>query len=85
MKRERSPGVKLLLAGLVAGVLIVPLLMVYALVYDRENQSQQAQAQITQGWGGAQTVTGPVLVIPFMTETVEAETVEAAPKRLLKS
>ncbi len=76
MKRERSPGMKLLLAGLVAGVLIVPLLMVYALVYDRENQSQQAQAQITQGWGGAQTVTGPVLVIPFMAESVEAETVD---------
>lgn len=75
MKRERSPGMKLLAAGLVAGVLMVPLLMVYALVYDRESQSRQAQAQITQGWGGAQTVTGPVLVIPFMAETVEAETV----------
>ncbi|WP_338244513.1 cell envelope integrity protein CreD [Aurantiacibacter hainanensis] len=76
MRRERSPGSKLMLAGLVAGVLIVPLLMVYALVYDRENQSQQAQAHITRGWGGSQTVTGPVLVIPFRDEVVEAETVD---------
>jgi len=75
MKRERSPGMKLLLAGLVAAVLIVPLLMVYALVYDRESQSERAQEQITQGWGGAQTFTGPVLVIPFLSEVVEAETV----------
>lgn len=75
MKRERSPGMKLLLAGLVAAVLIVPLLMVYALVYDRESQSERAQAQITRGWGGSQTFTGPVLVIPFLAEVVDTETV----------
>ncbi|MCB2067069.1 MAG: cell envelope integrity protein CreD [Erythrobacter sp.] len=74
MKRERSPGVKLALAGLVAMLLIVPLMMVYALVYDRENQSSQAQAQVTQGWGGAQTVTGPVLVLPYTYRTSESET-----------
>jgi len=31
--RERSPGMKLLFVGLVSVVLIVPLLLVYALVY----------------------------------------------------
>ena len=41
---ERSPGVRLLVIGLVAVVLTLPLLMVYALVRDREGQSQQAQA-----------------------------------------
>lgn len=76
MMRERSPGMKLVLAGLVAVVLILPLMMVYALVYDRQNESEQAQEQITRGWGGAQTVTGPVLVIPFTDEVVEAETVD---------
>lgn len=76
MKRERSPGMKLFMAGAIAAVLIVPLLMVYALVYDRETQSQAAQMQITQGWGGPQTFTGPVLVIPFMAETVETEVVD---------
>ncbi|MGB3794898.1 MAG: cell envelope integrity protein CreD [Alteraurantiacibacter sp.] len=76
MKREHSPGMKLTFAGLVAVVLIVPLLMVYGLVYDRESQSQQAQAQITRGWGGPQMVTGPVLVIPFVTQRIEAETVD---------
>ncbi len=65
-----------MLAGLVAAVLIVPLLMVYALVYDRESQSEMAQAQITRGWGGPQTFTGPVLVIPFTDQTAEAETVD---------
>ena len=76
MNRNRSPGVKLFFAGLVAAVLIVPLMMVYALVYDRENQSQTAQANITAGWGGAQTVAGPVLVIPYTATTTQTETVD---------
>lgn len=76
MSRERSPGMKLFITGVVAAVLIVPLMMVYALVWDRENQSQQAQSQITAGWGGAQVVTGPLLVIPYNDEEIETATVD---------
>ncbi|MXO90450.1 cell envelope integrity protein CreD [Pontixanthobacter aquaemixtae] len=76
MKRDRSPGVKLFLAALIGAVLLIPLVMVYALVSDRENQSETAQASITAGWGGAQIVTGPVLVIPYNSRSVETETVD---------
>ena len=70
MTRERSPGMKLIVAGAVAALLIIPLLMIYGLVWDRESQSNRAQDQITAGWGGAQTVTGPVLVIPYVDDRV---------------
>lgn len=76
MNRERTPAWKLFWAGLIGAVLIVPLLMVYALVYDRESTSQEAQATITAGWGGAQTITGPVLVIPFTQMVTTSETVD---------
>ena len=76
MRQERSPGMKLSLTGLVAGLLIIPLMMVYALVYDRESQSQQAQSQVTAGWGGPQTITGPVLVVPYVADVSETETVD---------
>lgn len=76
MKRDRSPGVKLFLAAIIGAVLLIPLLMVYALVGDRENQSRTAQQSITAGWGGAQTVTGPVLVIPYEDQSVQTETVD---------
>lgn len=82
MSRERSPGMKLLLAGLVAVVLIVPLAMVYALVYDRENQSDLAQAQIAVGWGGVQVVAGPLLVIPYRETIVETETVNGQQREI---
>lgn len=85
MSRERSPGVKLFMAGLVAAVLIVPLMMVYALVWDRESQSQGAQAQIEAGWGGAQTITGPLLVIPFNDIVTETETLNGQQREVRRS
>ena len=68
---ERSPGFKLFLTGLTGMVLVVPLMMVYWLSYDRQQQSQTAQNSISAGWGGPQTIVGPVLVIPYTAESVE--------------
>lgn len=70
---QRTPGSKLLITILIGLALSIPLFCVWLLVYDRENQSEQAAASITQGWGGPQALRGPVLVIPYRataTETV---------------
>ena len=72
-RSERSPGFKLVLAIVVGLALTVPLFSVWLLVYDRQTQSEQAQRSITEGWGGPQAMSGPVLVIPYRataTETV---------------
>lgn len=74
--KARSPGIKLLFAALVAMALIVPLMLVYALVWDRQSQSQIAQGAINAGWGGPQIVAGPVIVVPFRTTQVQEEQVE---------
>jgi inner membrane protein len=70
-RSERSPGFKLALAVLVAFLLSIPLFSIYLLSYDRESQSREAAASITAGWGGAQTMAGPVLVIPYRATTTE--------------
>jgi inner membrane protein len=70
---SQSPGVRLLLVGIVAALLSVPLLTVYALVRDREAQSRTAQASITAGWGGPQVVSGPVLAIPYLRDETYTE------------
>jgi inner membrane protein len=77
--RERSPGIKLLFVCLVAVVLMVPLLLVYALIYDRQDQASTAQASIQAGWGGEQVISGPVLVVPFRTNQTQTETVDGKP------
>jgi inner membrane protein len=72
---ERSPGIKLLFAALIGLALMIPQLLVFALVYDRQEQSDTAQAAINAGWGGAQVVAGPVLVVPYMATERQNETI----------
>ena len=70
---ERTHGFKLVLTIVVGLALTIPLFSVWLLVYDRKTQSDEATASITQGWGDAQTINGPMLVIPYratMTENV---------------
>src|SRR4051812_46536450 len=72
-RAERSPGFKLTLAIVVGLILTIPLFSVWLLVYDRKSQSEEATQSITAGWGAAQALSGPVLVIPYRataTETV---------------
>lgn len=71
---ERSPGFKLLLPFLIGTLLAIPLFAIYLLVYDRQTQSETAQASIAQGWGGPQAIAGPVLVIPYSKQTTETVT-----------
>ena len=74
LSAERSPGAKLVIAMLIGFVLSFPLFTVWLLVYDRQQQSEVAQASIAEGWGGPQTVSGPALVIPYRVEVAETVT-----------
>lgn len=47
--------------------LLIPLLFLQALVQERVQSRDSAYAQVAQGWGGAQAVSGPVLAIPVTT------------------
>lgn len=82
-KRERTPGGKLLLVLLVGFLLSIPLFSIYLLNWDRQNQSQTAQQSIVEGWGGPQTIAGPVLVIPYQGRNTE--TVEEGGKQVVKT
>jgi inner membrane protein len=70
---ERTPGIKLALTIVVGFLLSIPLFSIYLLNYDRQSQSREATQSITAGWGAAQVISGPVLVIPY--RTIASETV----------
>jgi inner membrane protein len=72
--QSKSPGFKLLLAILIGLALAIPIFSVWLLVYDRQSQSEAAASSITEGWGGAQAMSGPVLVIPYRQTTTETST-----------
>ena len=45
--------------------LLVPVMWIRDMIYERENLQRQVEEEIAWSWGRAQTVTGPVLCIPF--------------------
>lgn len=53
-----------IILGLVLALLI-PLGMIGSLLKERMMRRDEAVANITNGWGGAQEVIGPVLVVPY--------------------
>src|SRR4051812_19213445 len=69
---DRSPSMKLLFVLLIGLALTIPLFCVWLMVYDREHQSIEAQAGIAEGWGGPQTIAGPLLVIPYRATVSES-------------
>src|SRR3954466_4117016 len=79
----RAPSVKLALAIFIGMVLTIPLFSVWLMVYDRQQQSVEAMASIATGWGGPQTIAGPLLVIPWRTNVTE--TVNASGKQVAHS
>lgn len=79
MAVNRSPSTKLGIAILIGLILSVPLFSVWLMVYDREHQSSVAKASIAEGWGGPQTLAGPLLVIPYRATVSENATENGTP------
>src|SRR5215470_13002707 len=69
----RSPAFKFVLILLLIIVLVVPLLLVYGLIRERESRAQGVRREVGQLWGPQQQILGPFLVVPY---TVRIETVQ---------
>jgi inner membrane protein len=69
----RSPAFKFFLTVFLILVLTVPLLLVYALIWERESRAQAVHREIGRLWGPEQQLLGPFLVVPY---TVRIATVQ---------
>jgi inner membrane protein len=82
-----SPAAKFFLVGGLIVLLLVPLMLVKGLVDERAAYADGARGEIALGWGGAQTLVGPFLVVPYtVAETVTVdgrETRREAPRTLV--
>lgn len=60
-----SPGFKFfLICGLVL-LLLIPLLLVWGLIGEREQRAENVHREIATEWGGAQFINGPVVIVPY--------------------
>ncbi len=71
--RRRALVFKVFGVAFIGLLLLIPLGMVKSTLNERSNRYREAVKSITQTWGGAQRVAGPVLVVPY---TYRAEGVE---------
>lgn len=63
----QSASVKVFVIGFLTLVLLIPLSMIKSVIYEREQMGYTAKLDIQRSWGNAQTVAGPVLVVPYDT------------------
>ena len=64
MKLGSGPLVKGLMVAVVALLVLIPVQMLRGLVEERAHSRQEAISSVARGWGGAQFVGGPIVVIP---------------------
>ena len=61
----RSPAFKFFLTVFLIVLLTIPLLLVYALIWERESRARAVRAEVGQLWGPEQQLIGPFLVVPY--------------------
>lgn len=69
----RSLGLKLILVGVLAFMLWIPAMLVYGLVFERSNRAESVANDIYELAGGRQTISGPILIVPALIETITAD------------
>ena len=68
---HNSKLLRLCMVGTLTLVLLIPVAMISFLVSERHERRDTAIAEVSEKWGRAQTITGPVLVLPYIVRRVE--------------
>jgi inner membrane protein len=72
-RRLRYPAiVELLILGALALVLMLGLAIIRSLVSERSQRAAEVRAEIASTWGQQQNVGGPVLIVPFLTRSLDS-------------
>ena len=62
---RNSITIRLFTIGILVLLLLIPVSMIEGLIRERENRQKEAQNEISDKWGHAQTVKGLVLTVPY--------------------
>lgn len=65
---SRSASVKVAVIAFLTLTLLIPLGMIKGIVFDRQSNESVAVLDIKNSWGADQTITGPVLKLPYKVE-----------------
>ena len=79
-RAARSPGLKLLIIVALTIAMALPLFLIRLALSDRQKTAEGAATDIAQGYGGPQSVAGPVLLLPYTvqrSETIDGKQVQS--------
>ena len=62
---RNSITAKMLIVGILALALLIPLSFVKNIIYERSNRQSQVISEINQKWGNEVLLSGPILKIPY--------------------
>jgi inner membrane protein len=67
---QESIMIKLFSIGFLILILLIPSAWIQDLIYERQNRAEQVMREVAGKWSGGQTLSGPVLVIPYKKQDV---------------
>ncbi len=68
-----SPGFKFFLICALILILTIPLLLVWALIEERQQRAESVRGDVAREWGAAQSIIGPVLIVPYTVRRMTAQ------------
>lgn len=63
---RRSRGLKLILVCFLVLLMAIPAMFISFISYERSHRADEVMRTVSDNYGGAQTVTGPILSIPYL-------------------
>lgn len=70
-KFSQSITVKAIIIGFMSLLLLIPSAMIENLIFERQQRSKETIEKINAKWSNAQIIAGPVLVIPYITTSID--------------
>lgn len=67
---QESIMIKLMSIGFLILILLIPSSWIDSLIYERQQRAESVMNEVADKWSGSQTLTGPVLVVPFRKQQV---------------
>ncbi|HOX83703.1 MAG TPA: cell envelope integrity protein CreD [Chryseolinea sp.] len=67
---KESIMIKLISIGFLILILLIPSAAIKDLIDERQQRSEEVIREVTDKWSGSQTLTGPVLVIPYIKQEI---------------
>ncbi|NNC83032.1 MAG: cell envelope integrity protein CreD [Flavobacteriales bacterium] len=69
-RMQSSISVRLFFIAILSLILLIPAAMVEDLIRERSYRKSEVIHTINNGWGLSQTITGPILTIPYLEHTI---------------